>query len=219
MKTFLTAALIAGTAMSASAGSTVVGQYLLDDHHDGNQNPPPYGLRLDNLIETGVFTMSLGFYSDTILTVYDDGGNLSINISGTLNGGLIDGVGGYISSDDYLVDFTYAVNVSDVGNGWEVNGFDAGNTGTVTNMSTNAVTTLYGMPNIDGLNFAFLADGHRIGNDNSTWVGRGWLTGESDGSNPLAGDRDWLFTATEIPAPGSMALLGLGGLVAGRRRR
>ena len=218
MKTYLTTALVAGTAFSAFAGSTVVGQYLLGDHPDGNQSPPPYGLRIDNILDAGAITLSIGHHNDTVLTVYDDGGNLSINISGTLYGGLLDGVGGYVSAESYAVDFTYGVNVNALANGWEVNGFDAGNAGTLTNLGTNVVTDLYGKPNMSGLNFAFLADGHRLG-DNTTWVGRGWLTGEVDGSDPLAGDRDWLFTATEIPAPGSFALLGLGGLVAARRRR
>jgi len=30
---------------------------------------------------------------------------------------------------------------------------------------------------------------------------------------------DWLFTAQLIPAPGALAVLAMGGLMAGRRRR
>ena len=45
-------------------------------------------------------------------------------------------------------------------------------------------------------------------------VSRGWVM--ADGANGPV--QDWLFTG-KIPAPGSVAMLALGGLVASRRRR
>jgi len=219
MKNILSYAVISCATLGASAGGLDIGVFQLNDHPGGGENPPPYGLRLDGILGAGIATLSLDFYNDTILTVHDNGGALSINISGTLYGGLVDNLGGYISANTYDVDFTYTVGVNGVSNGWDVNGFDVGNIGTVTNTDTNDVTTIYGKPNDLGLNFAFLADGHRLDGDNSSWVGRGWVTDQADGSDPYAGFRDWLFTATEVPAPGALALLGLGGLISTRRRR
>lgn len=219
MNTVIASAALAATTMAASAGGLLIGEYKLGDHPDGAQNPPPYGLRLDNVMGPGVSTFSIGHHDDTILSVYDDGGVISINIKGTLFGGLTNNSGGYISADDYSIDFTYNLNVSDEGNGWEVNTFDTANAGTMVNLTTLDSTTLYGKDNAAGLVFSFLADGHRLSGDNSSWVGRGWVTNKSDGSAAGSGSQDWLFTATSIPAPGAFALFGLGGLIASRRRR
>lgn len=217
MNTIITSAALAATTMAASAGGLVIAEYQLGDHPNGNQNPPPYGLRLDNMLGSGVATLSIGYHNDTVLTVIDDGGDLSINISGTLHGGLVDGFGDYVSASDYAVDFTYSVGVVASGGGWVVSTIDSANSGTLTNLDTNDVTTLYttGMPDT----FLFLPDDHRLDTDANDWVGRGWITDQTDGSDPLGGTRDWLFTATEIPAPGALALLGLGGMVSVRRRR
>lgn len=219
MNTVITAAALAATTMAASAGGLLIGEFKLGDHPDGNQNPPPYGLRLDNVMGPGVSTFSIGYHDNTVLSVYDDGGTISINIQGTLFGGLIDNSGGYVSAADYTIDFTYSLNVSDEGNGWEVNTFDSANAGSLVNMTTLESTTLYGKDNAEGLVFSFLADGHRLSGDNSSWVGRGWVTDKSDGEAAGSGSQDWLFTASTIPAPGALALLGLGGMVSVRRRR
>jgi MYXO-CTERM domain-containing protein len=219
MKYMIAIAAVSAAAMSASAGGLTIGQYLLGDHPGGGENPPPYGLRLDGIVGAGAATLSLGHHSDTILTVIDDGGTLSINISGTLYGGAVDGMGGYVSATSYAIDMDYVIGVSDEGNGWAVNGFTASNSGTLTNLDTMAVIDLYGKDNSAGLVFAFLADGHRLTGDDTSWVGRGWITDQSDGTDPHSGFRDWLFTATEVPAPGAFALVGLGGLCASRRRR
>ncbi len=219
MKYMIAMAAVSAAAMSASAGGLTIGQYLLGDHPGGGENPPPYGLRLDGIVAGGVASLSLGHHGDTILTVTDDGGALSINISGTLYGGEVDGMGGYVSASSYTIDMDYVLGVSDEGNGWAVNGFSASNSGTLTNLDTMDVIDLYGKDNAAGLVFAFLADGHRLDGDDDSWVGRGWITDQSDGSDPYSGYRDWLFTATKVPAPGALALLGLGGLCSARRRR
>ena len=141
-----------------------------------------------------------------------------MNITGTLYGGEVVG-GAYVDPHDYEVDFWYHLNVSDTGNGWIVDGFDAGNTGTLTNTDDNTAYTLYGKANDQDRVFEFLADGFRLDNDDSSWVGRGWLTPNSDGTNSLGGQQDWIFTATTIPAPGAAALFGIAGICASRRRR
>jgi hypothetical protein len=45
-------------ASSANAGGLVIAEYQLGDHPNGNQNPPPYGLRLDNMLGAGTTTLS-----------------------------------------------------------------------------------------------------------------------------------------------------------------
>ncbi|MCC6676259.1 MAG: hypothetical protein IT436_03865 [Phycisphaerales bacterium] len=46
----------------------------------------------------------------------------------------------------------------------------------------------------------------------------GVITTSPFAGNPV-GNMSWTITTTDVPAPGAVALLGLGGLVAGRRRR
>lgn len=203
---------------SANAGGLVIAEFELNDHPDGGVAEPFYGLRLDDIVAPGVATLSMDFYNNTRMTVIDDNGALSMHITGTLYGGAVSN-DAYVNPHSYEIDFSYALNVSDAGNGWEVNGFDVGNTGTITDLDTQLVTTLYGKANMADLVFSMLADGHRLDNDNSSWVGRGWLTDQADGSDPYSGYRDWLFIATEVPAPSGMAILGLAGLVSTRRRR
>lgn len=215
--------LIAGIALTTAtlahaSGGALVMEFALNDHPDGNVAPPYYGLRLDNILGSGPATLSMDHYDNTRLFVYEDNGSFSINITGTLYGGEVEN-GAYVDPMDYEVDFWYHLNVADAGNGWIVDGFAAGNSGTLTNTNDNSVYTLFGKANDQDRVFEFLADGHRLDNDDSSWVGRGWLTLESDGSNNLGGAQDWIFTATVIPAPGSAALLGLAGVCAARRRR
>ena len=201
----------------ASAGGLVIAEFELGDHPDGSAAVPYYGLRLDNILEAGTMTLSMEYHDNTRLTVIDNNGDLSMRITGTLFGGVVNN-NSYVSTNSYEIDFTYALNVTDSGDGWVVNGFDAGNTGTITNMTTQEVTTLYGKANMAGLVFSMRADGHRMG-DSSSWVGRGWLTTNEDGSSPAAGSQDWLFTANPIPSPSGLAILGLSGLMTARRRR
>jgi len=219
IRTTIGAVALAAVTTSVSA-QNLVAIFDLIDHPDGALNPPPYGLRVDNLLGSGQATLSIGTFSDTQLRVFEDEGDISIQISGTLFGGVVDGSGGYESPESYEVDFTYAANVTADGGGWLVTDTNPSNTGTLTRTSTGEVIQLYSTPNI-GETFVFRPDGHRLAGDSTSFVGRGWLTDQSDGSDPLGGTRDWLFIGIEreVPAPGSVALLALGGLVGSRRRR
>jgi hypothetical protein len=220
MKAFLAATALTAFAGTALAGGTLIAQFDLQDHPDANENPPPYGLRVDGIIAPGTATLSINQFSDTVLSVFDDGGILSINIQGTLWGGGVSG-GSYISAEAYEIDMNYVVGVSDLFGGWNVSGFDAMNAGTLTRVSDNTEFEIYGMPNLVDNVLNFRPDGYRLDGDDDTWVGRGWITDQIDGTDPLDGERDWIFTAIdrEIPAPGAAALLAMGGLLSTRRRR
>lgn len=200
------------------ANAAVVAEYALSDHPGGDAAPPAYGLRLDNMLNPGLAVLSMDHYGDSRLVVSEDAGMLSLRITGTLYGGGV-ASNAFVNPHSYSVDFTYSVNVAALMNGWDVNTFDSMNAGLLTNLDTNKEFDLYGKANMTGLVFQFLADGFRIAGDNSTFVGRGWLTGNSDGTDSHSGAQDWLFTGTLVPAPGALALLGLGGLTATRRRR
>jgi hypothetical protein len=73
-----------------------------------------------------------------------------------------------------------------------------------------------GINNGDGINFDQIGRFDHAGFD---YNGNG-LAGELSGVNYLSG-RDYFFDACNgiVPAPGALALLGLGGIAAGRRRR
>ncbi len=223
MKALLSCAVIAGVCGCSFAGT--VTQYRLGDHPDGNQNPPPYGLRYDGMFGgSTVATFSMGYYNNTTLTVTDNtdtGGNIEINIAGMLYGGEVDGSGGYVAPSAYHLNFTYTFNVQAEANGWIAVGEDLADAGTLIvddggSASSNPADSfsLVTKANSAGEAFLFLADGHRLP-DNSSWVGRGWFQPH----NGQGGAQDFLFTATLIPAPASACLLGAGGLLMSRRRR
>ena len=83
--------------------------------------------------------------------------------------------------------------------------------GTLTDPSLN-VTVLTGKTNDSGVAFSFLADGHRLGSNDETPVGRGWLL-------PSGSTNDWLVRATAIPEPGTGLLFTMGLVGIAYRRR
>lgn len=219
----------AGAALSISgvafAGPTVVAEFAINDHPNGGLLPPSYALRLDEVFGGDPATYSADTFDNATLTVFQDGaGAYSINISGTLFGGPDNG-SGWVNPFEIEVSMNYNVNVVQIANGWQVNGFTTMNSGTFTRVDTNQSVTLYGMESMNvgdgpiGSTFVLAEDGYRIDGDNSTWVGRGWLTSNDDGTAIGTPAQDWLFRATVIPSPGALALLGMGGLAAARRRR
>jgi len=211
---------------TAGAAEVVLNQFNIRDHPQAGLVPPTYALRMDNVFGAFQATFSADVYNDATLTVIQDTNtnDLYIDIAGTFFGGEDLG-GAWGTTFDLDVNFRYAANVVATASGWAVDGFTLLNTGTITRSDTNETTTWYGMEDAAGDNgpagnaFTFAADGWRLDNDNSTWVGRGWLTTNTDGSAAAAPAQDWFFTATPVPAPSGMALLGLVGLVSTRRRR
>ncbi len=210
--------------LASSVSADIVAEFQLADHTHGDVAPGVYGLRLDNMINdggtSGIVVLQMNHFNNSTLVVEEEAGSISIHIQGTLWGGQVE-AGAFVDAQAYEMDFTYSANVVEVADGWTISGFRADNNGTLTNVDTNEVMDLYGKANMQGLVFDFLSDGFRIPGDFHSFVGRGWLTGNSDGSMSNDGAQDWLFTATQliVPAPSSIAFLGLGGLVATRRRR
>ncbi len=218
------------------------------NHPDAEQDPPPYGLRLDNLFQQtpssgslvggvgGVtsFSFDPGDGSSMSMNVNDLGGDLEINISGVAKGG-VDAGGTYGYGEGlFAIDFTYTMNVEGVVGpmgGWKVTPNNAANNGTITALAGNADiaagTEWTIWDQVDGNNDSFLVvrDQHRLGSYPAVsaldpLVGRGWVTYSSIGQES-SGTQDWLFIAdTPIPEPASIMLLAAGcGAVALRRNR
>ncbi len=202
------------------------GTYQLSNHPDANLEPPPYGLRLDELIDVTAgddrFTFNfnpadnpgVGMFLDLI---DNGGGTFTIHIYGTAFGGL--DVGGnynpmYTGLAD--IDFTYtnATEVPGDGDLWVV-GPAAVNSGTI-NFMGNQIG-LWDYPNEDGFTFRLGNEDDDMGHRDFPGIsGWGWLNhGSPDTHFPQS---DWLFTI--VPAPGAVGLLGVALLVGtGRHRR
>ncbi len=221
----LAAMAVAFVGWSAPASAASVRQFELFDHPDGNENPPPYGLRFDDILagsggDGGVTTFSFDTFADTILTVTDDMmGSITINISGNLFGGEKDsgfGVG------QWALDFNYTMNVAPDGTGWIVTDNDSDNNGTLTKVGDEGGVddgTSFEFRDKSEMggdtSFRFLQDGHRLDDfpdmaDMDPWVGRGWFKSlwyydgddddddDSRGWKKTKGAHDFLFLGKEI---------------------
>ena len=216
--TIATAALFAGVMSSAALGGDVVLQtFDLFDHPSGAVDPQAYGLRLDGLGIANRLTFSFGdsqANSTMTLQVVDTGSQTEIRMFGTVSG---NSANGGVDYGTFALNVTYIVDA--VGNGWEDNNSADGNmVGTLEGDfgSGMEIVDLFGKT--DGNDaFRFLADGHRIGGDSDTWVGRGWVLPNGQ----MGATNDFLFQAAIVPLPaaawGGLAMLG--GLAAARRFR
>ncbi|MCA9292820.1 MAG: hypothetical protein KDA20_03305 [Phycisphaerales bacterium] len=216
--------------LCGAAQAALIEQYQLFDHPDGDVNPPPYGLRFDNIFvpqggPSGIASFSMDNVGDTTLSVFDDGGgSYRIQIAGTLYGGVDAGSTYGYGEGLYDLFFEYAANVAPSGTGWVVDPSSALNAGTLTSQGNADVPSGYVFTFEDksqpsGESFLFLQDDHRLQGHpqegQGFWVGRGWVMGAQ---YPM-GTQDFLFIAEKIPAPGAMSVLGFAGLAAVRRRR
>lgn len=226
-----TAALAAGaitlSAAPSQAATIVPGLYRLHNHPDGNQRPPLYGARFDELYNaTGghdVFTLDFdNIQSAAYMTV--NAALTQVRIFGQALGGRDTGTA--YAVDQYLgvytFDFTYNLGVGLVPGDddlW-VTGPDMVNVGFITTPLGDTI----GLTDKSNGSYAFrLGDenndlGHRGFNGISGW---GWMNYVTpNGVRPHVNATDWLFTATyEIPTPGAAALAAVGGLLGLRRRR
>lgn len=216
-----------------SASAAQADEFILRSHTGGGARPPLYGLRLDGLYSgntNDIFTFDFDHATaDMRLTVTGS----TIVISGTAYGGLNEG-SGYASGADaskvgvWQIYFEYDTNVSAVSNGWHVTGEAASNAGTIQRIadaSGTALTTadtVFAMTDEQGshsYSFQFIDAVHR---SDGPWSGWGWVNHDTTGDGVIDNHiyaSDWLFSATPVPEPGTLALLGLGVLCVGLARR
>lgn len=217
-------------------------QYQMFNHPAAQEDPPPYGLRLDELVDVtpghDIFTwdfehddsngISLALLSIKELPNFPN--RFVIDIKGTVYGGLTDG-NGYANDPAHVgfwdIDFTYIVGVKKAfADDDYIVDPDAPsmltNAGTITGPGPGGITYLIG--DVKDGEYSF-----RLGDENNDqghqgfdgFSGWGWL---KHGVAPPLQDialSDWLFTLddTAYPTPGALGLLGIAGLCGARRSR
>lgn len=218
------AALAGAAVMTAPAPAEWIapGLYALGNHPKGEVSPPGYGLRLDELYNaTGGkdrFSFDFDDPASNMQLVYDDSA-ATITISGVAFGGR--DIGSKYAQDQYLgvyeVNFTYSLGVGPVPDDddlW-VTAPSGSNTGTIrtplgdvfdlADKAAHGYTFRLGDENND--------KGHRGVSGISGW---GWVT--VNGAYPHGGSSDFIFYATPVPEPASIALLAGAALLAAARR-
>lgn len=203
-------------AFSAATSSATVIVHTLHNHDDGNEAPPYYGLRLDDLIDDAPYTFDFGYDDGSEQALmkldYDDVAN-TIHIHGRCYGGKVVGNAWDAVQQGWIdVDFTYTTNViladnasGDPGNDLYVLNMSPANAGTVTldGWGGNALFTLSDKAGDEGYSFRFdndydprdpIAEANPLIQSGAGWV----MIAET----PLTGGccRDWLFLA-EVDAP------------------
>ncbi|MCC6660815.1 MAG: hypothetical protein IT437_08010 [Phycisphaerales bacterium] len=232
---------ILGTSLAialCAAANADVQQFRLSDHGltaGGHE----FGIRFDNLFNThnsansgfggqsgGFTTFSLSRFGDTVMTVSQEGGTLTISIHGTVDGGRATG-SGYIAGlgrGSYELGMTYTANILQGPNGWRVSAPSVQNSGFIRAMSgvtgiAAGTTWSFGdramAPASNSLTF-FKYGATAV----PVWTGTGWLLAPS----PTVGYQQAMFTGTMVPLPpgaalGGVGLAALGGVCAVRRRR
>mgnify|MGYP001438217356 FL=1 len=212
---------LGGLAVGASGVTIDTGTYSLHNHPDGNEVPPPYGARLDELFDVtaglDVFTFDFDHATSAMFLEYDW---TSIHIYGHALGGR--DIGGSYANDlylgQYLFDFTYTLHVGIVPGDDDVYvSSDAGNNSGSVTTPGGAVIPLFDKS--DGNHaFRFGDEDNDLGHRGFAGIsGWGWLM--AGDPNTYIESNDWLFTAELVPAPGTLGLAIGGMLLAGRRRR
>lgn len=217
-------ALAALVLLSGSAGAAPIlpGLYQLHNHPDGAINPPPYGLRLDELYDISPgddrYTCDFDDPASDMKLIYNDVAD-TITIFGHSLCGRDTGAGyaADIYLDIYTINFVYNVGVEPVpgDDDIQVDAADFTNVGTITHpgLGTSNLSDV----RAGGNTFRFGDEDNDLGHRGFAGIsGWGWLAIDGD---RRAGDADdWLFTATYIPEPASLGLL-LVGLVSIIRRK
>jgi len=204
-------AAFSGTHYSpANAGITV---FICHDHPNGNQVPPTYGLRIDELLGAGVYTFSFDYIDgngSAGVTLTHDDITGEIHIFGRVYGGKDLGGAWDAAEQGWMdVDFTYRDNIQtsdncagDPGNDVYVTAESANNSGTFTldGWGGNAVFNFSDKAGSSGCTFIFDNDTDSKGNagiagDPMKYSASGWI------KPPTSGSRDWLFVAVMGTVP------------------
>lgn len=201
------------------------GFYQLHNHPDGTEVPPPYGMRLDELVDvTGghdVFTFDFDHAGSDMKLIYNSVAS-TITISGMAYGGR-DAGGDYVN-DVYLglyaINFVYNVGVLPVPGDDDlyVVAPSGSNFGTI---DGPGAVPAFALSDKSGGDYTF-----RFGDENDDNGHRGFNPGISGWGWMMVDGRynpamDWIFTAEyiRIPEPASAIALGLGALLVAVRRR
>lgn len=221
----LVVSALAFAAHAPAQGAIIAdGLYQLHNHPDGSAVPPPYGMRLDELVDVtaglDIFTLNFDDAGSNMQMTVSGGGTV-INIFGTAVGGR--DIGGSYAADAffglYTVNFTYNVGVGLAPGDDDilVNGGTGANSGVLGTPFGPPMVLLDVVGNPPGFSFR-LGDedddlGHRGHSGISGW---GWIDPQGFAHGPT---RDFLFTAELVPAPGALALIAPAAVVFARRRR
>lgn len=187
---------------TTSVHATVFNYRLLD--HGGGGLGPDYGLRVDYLgLSNNTFSVEKSGAS--VRLVFDD-----VAKTASINGQVShNGAGG-------LFDLTYTLSgIQNLSGG----GFTAaGGSGNLSGMAPGTPVNLdfAGKQNGSSIASILAFDGHRINNDSSTGVFRGWIV---DKDRPCC--NDFLVQVTPVPLPATLVLFltGIAGLGVVTRRR
>lgn len=215
---------VAALALAAQGSIMAPGAYLLGNHPDGTEVPPPYGMRLDELVDVtsghDIFTFDFAHPGSLMQLVVTP---TTLQIVGTVYGGR--DIGGSYAADAYQgfysVNFLYTLGVQSVPGDddiW-VNTTNHVNTGTIT-LPNGHVQHLVDERGNYGYSLQIGDEANDLGHRGYAGVsGWGWITYVDDAGHvrPHIESGDWLFTV--VPTPGSAVLLGAGVLSVGRRRR
>ncbi|MEL6328412.1 MAG: hypothetical protein AAFR38_02025 [Planctomycetota bacterium] len=222
-------AMLMASAIAAPAGADIL-TFQAFDHPAGNVDNQDYGLRMDGFDNGAVTTFSMenaDGSSAVTLTINTDIGNgeASLTIEGTVVGNSAAG-GNDLGSFSLFMQY---IGTWDAVNELFVSTASDSAAGTLTGLSTTAASPL---GDGESVNIAAKADdmgdtlfygrpipGSRLGglDQANLFEAQGWVM-----SDLGKGTQDFLFVAIPTvnpPAPGAAALIGLGGLVAARRRR
>ncbi len=232
MRTVLALALLCLLFPTASGAATILQRdldYVLHNHPDGNQAPPPYGLRLDGLDgdETSVWTFDFDDPRSAMRMRWNS--DDSLEIWGKALGGQ-DGGTAYVAGTTqvFQIHFRYG-SVTEEGHAlWARGPFPSG-TGSITPETMAVGAFAAGMPialeDFEGDNpTSFVVTANHRGFTGIN--GFGWLNHEAGGPDGEGGFKhvyasDWLFTATPVPEPSAALLFCTGAFVVSQavRRR